>query len=687
VQLDDRSNLLLQEILKTPEMTTKILEIRFNLSRKQVNYSLSKINHWLELNQLPKLKKNAKGVFVVAPSLINVLNGDDKNHIKHYVFSEEERVCSILILLLSRTEELSLFHFTAILKISKNTVLNDLKKVQHELKSYQLYISYSRLNGYWIGGEEFYKRKLLIAMINRMLDMYNGSYWIQTLTHISDSQLNKFYKKVERLEQMLSLKFTDERLTSMPFVLNLIVRRIGRGKTINDFHGDEQELLTTREYPIVKKMLYGVNEMPLAESLFMTLYILSTNIAFSEVLTETISIKLHRAIAQMLVLFENMACLILQDKEQLSHKILLHLKPAYYRIKYGLFTNLNPLQELVINEFNDLHHLVKKSMKPLVAVMGFEVPVNEIVYLTILIGGWLTRQRASIEAKIKVVVVCPDGVSVSKLMESVLKDIFPEFIFLEIFSVREFQNSHLSYDLVFSSVYVETRKRLFVIKPFLNRDDKIRLRKQVMQSLYGYTPSQLNVNKIIEIIEKQTPIENKALLERDLKDYFTTDSKALIWDRQAEKPDLNQLITPETIVLHERVSTWKEAIYFSSQPLLKNKSITLNYVKAMITQYNEDEPYIVIAPNLAIPHAKPEAGVNQVAMSLLRLEKGVLFSEECLVNIVIVIAAEDKQKHLPALLQLTQLAECREWINSIIKANSIKAIHDLVSCYPKIAKK
>ncbi len=57
----------------------------------------------------------------------------------------------------------------------------------------------------------------------------------------------------------------------------------------------------------------------------------------------------------------------------------------------------------------------------------------------------------------------------------------------------------------------------------------------------------------------------------------------------------------------------------------------------MISSYNPDEPYIIIAPNVAIPHASPEDGVNKIGMSMLCLNEGVYFTDELKINLIAVL--------------------------------------------------
>src|SRR5699024_10071479 len=125
----------------------------------------------------------------------------------------------------------------------------------------------------------------------------------------------------------------------------------------------------------------------------------------------------------MLLLFETSACVFLQDRKQLLDKLLLHVTPAYYRIKYHL-TDVWESQHLISRDYKELHHLVAQSTTPLAQLIGNEIPDNETAFLTMLIGGWLRKQGDSIEEKVKAIVVCPKGVSVSRLCLGDLRSYF-----------------------------------------------------------------------------------------------------------------------------------------------------------------------------------------------------------------------------------------------------------------------
>ncbi|WP_163972135.1 BglG family transcription antiterminator [Oceanobacillus halotolerans] len=680
--LDSRSKKILEELISNPSITSKDMEKKFQLTRRQLGYSFDKINDWLLTKNLPVIERTRQGHFVMDQSIFSQLTSEQETPaLDSNILLEDQRVYIILMMLISKQEELSLVHFTSKLEMSKNTILHDLKRAQSFVDDYELHIRYSRRNGYVLEGKEFQIRKLLLNVTFQLLDMVNGESWLKDIANIQTNELDELQHRIEKVENKLNLKFTDEKMTIMPYTLILVLRRIKQGKTINAFSIRYEELSDTKEYQATEEILYDFMDIPLEERLFITLHLLTTNVYWSEGLTEDSIPNLNQALDDMLRMFEKNACIYLQDRQQLLNKLLLHVKPAYYRIKYNL-TEANDVLDTVTNQFREVHHLVKQSTKPLADLVGSDIPDNETAYLTMLIGGWLTKQGENIQEKIKAIVVCPQGVSVSRLMFNELRELFPDFVFLDSLSVREFLNYSLDYDIVFSPIHLETDKKLFKANSFLNREEKQRLRKQVMLELHGYIPYDIDVDQILEIIEKNATIENKQSLARELTQYIHRDETQSVKQQQVQNAplNLNDLITLETITLADSADSWQEAIRLSGEPLVKTKKIEPRYVEAVL-HHCEKDPYIVIGPNIAIPHAAPDEGVNDVGMSLLRLEEGVPFTTDYSINFVIMIAAVDKQQHLRALMQLMNLAGNKEDLNTLMAAKTKEEIYNIITAY------
>ncbi|UOR11409.1 BglG family transcription antiterminator [Halobacillus amylolyticus] len=682
MSLDDRSKRILDELVSNPSITSMALEKKYDLTRRQLGYSFNKINEWLMTKSLPVIERTRKGHFIIEQCVFTKLNGEERSPaLETTVLSENQRVYLIIMMLLSSEEELSLHHFTIELDVSKNTILSDMKRVQTELNDYELTIRYTRKAGYLLEGKEFQIRKLLIHVTYQLLQVHSGQNKIKELANIETDQLHEFNKRIENVESKLNLKFTDEKLATMPYILILILRRIEQGNEINSFSIEYEELSDTKEYQATEEIFHDARQIPVEERLFITLHLLTTNVYWSEYLTDDDAIpRLVPAIDNMLRLFEKSACIYLQDREQLMNKLLQHIKPAYYRIKYQL-TETMDMQDSLNKEFKELHHLVKRSTGPLKDLIGNDIPESETTYITMLIGGWMTKQGDSIEKKIKAIVVCPQGVSVSRLMFTELRELFPGFVFLDSLSVREFLDYGLDYDIVFSPTSLETDKKLFISNAFLGHEEKYRLRKQVMLELHGYIPRDINVDHLLDIIRNNAVIKNEKTLTEDLQKYIDRDEEASVKQPMKTRDiNLNDLIPANHITIRNSVESWEEAIHVSAKPLVEGGKIEPEYVDAMIRRTGED-PYIVIGPNIAIPHAAPEEGVNEVGMSLLRLEEGVNFTKDYSINLVIVIAAVDKHQHIHALMQLMKLAGSETDRNHVISADSVEEIQKMIALY------
>ncbi|MGP4106015.1 BglG family transcription antiterminator [Virgibacillus sp. L01] len=682
--LSERDNKVLDELISNPGVTSLAIEKKYNLTRRQLGYSINKINDWLMRKDLPSIERTRQGYFVIDQSVFTMYSVENESvPMDTAILTGEQRVQIIIMMLLSTEEELSLNHFSIELDVSKNTVLSDLKDAQGFLDNYDLNLRYSRKFGYLIEGKEFKIRNLLIYSTYQMLSMPDGERRLKKLASIDEHEVAEYFKRIENVENKLDLRFTDEKLGTMPYVLILILRRIEQGYAINIFSIEYEELSNTKEYQATEEIFQEADKIPMEERLFITLHLLTTNVYRTDFPTdEDVIPNLIPVIDNMLRLFEKSACIYLQDRDLLLDKLLQHIKPAYYRIKYQLSETIS-LQGTLSKEFKELHHLVKRSTGPLADLVGSFIPDSEVSYITMLIGGWMKRQGASIEKKTKAIVVCPQGVSVSRLMFNELSELFPEFVFLDSLSVREFLNYKLDYDIVFAPTFLETDKKLFIAKAFLGRDEKKRLRKQVMLELHGYLPHDLNVEELMAIISNHASIENEDALAEDLRRYVKRDDDSSISQNTVSKTlNLDELINPDTITLKKSAESWEEAVRLSAQPLVDSGAITPDYVEVMLS-YSDEDPYIVIGPNIAIPHASPEDGVNKVGMSLLRLEEGVTFSTDYRIHLIIVIAAVDKQQHLHALMQLMELSGSQQDRNQLINAQSKEAIHTIIQSYSK----
>lgn len=99
---------------------------------------------------------------------------------------------------------------------------------------------------------------------------------------------------------------------------------------------------------------------------------------------------------------------------------------------------------------------------------------------------------------------------------------------------------------------------------------------------------------------------------------------------------------------------WRSAIRLAGQPLIDEGAVTANYVEDAIRIAEEKGPYFDLGRGIAMPHARPEAGVNNIALSYLRTRTPVLLldREDHPIEVFIMLAAVDSKSHLGVLRTL-----------------------------------
>lgn len=219
--------------------------------------------------------------------------------------SEQDRVKFLTMAILGRTETISLNGLTNLLDVSKNTILNDMKHAQKLLNAYQLEIQHTRKDGYQITGNEFQARKMMIGLANELILHDDNKSKLQEVLMLEDELLAQFERRLERVEQKLTIQFTDEIMMTLPAIFVLILRRIQKGYSIKPLFIRYDELSNTKEYQATEEILYDKN-LPTPERIFITLNLLTGSVHRNSWMAEDYIPDLVPAIDKMVRLFERM---------------------------------------------------------------------------------------------------------------------------------------------------------------------------------------------------------------------------------------------------------------------------------------------------------------------------------------------------------------------------------------------
>ena len=89
---------------------------------------------------------------------------------------------------------------------------------------------------------------------------------------------------------------------------------------------------------------------------------------------------------------------------------------------------------------------------------------------------------------------------------------------------------------------------------------------------------------------------------------------------------LREFVEKKHYLFAKEAKDWEDAIIMSCKSLEADGTVESNYAHDIVECVRKYGPYIVIMPNIAMPHSQEGAvGVNKTAIGFMKLEKPVSF--------------------------------------------------------------
>ncbi|MFD1446788.1 BglG family transcription antiterminator [Oceanobacillus profundus] len=700
--MDQRSMAILNKIIQQDSyISVQKLATIFNVSRRTIYNDLDKINDWLKLHHFADIKQvRGQGFYIDEISKKEITKKKEHfvSDVMYYDFSPIERKAWIYIHIAGQEQPYYLEHIRDLFKVSRNTVLDDISKLKEELKKYKLSITSERNTGYSIVGNENDTRKLLTYYLDLVIPQNGCHELLSGMNSLPEEQvfkpflifkfhwLKELHHLLNEYEKQFKIEITDDVLNNLVIWFHFFLRRIMQGKIVNVDPIEKEVIKSTSEFDGAKALCINLSKqldiiVPDNEVYYFAKYLLSAKVNYDQSLqVETQEIKsLLHVVEKMVDDFQMYAAVEFHEQQSMIQNLLLHLKPAYYRNKYGIQIE-NTLRDSVKQNYPEIFNLTKKVIHHFEELIGQPIHENEIAYCAMHFGGWLRKEGVMLgQTSKRLLIVCTNGLGTSRLLESQLEGLFSDTDIVGVTSLREYERMNLNIDYIVSTISLPDRGvPVFVVNPVLNNADKEQLLKKV-NSLFEYSHKQqvYSVDSVIDMVQRYATIHDNDTLRQELRRYFHTPIKG---EGEVRKPSLYELLPPERIVLNKSISNWKEAVISAADPLLNQGYIQESYITKMIQNITEKGPYIVISEHFALPHANPEDGVMKTGMSMLHLTEPVdLFGKPA--SVIIILASRDNEQHLKALSQLTKLFSVKANKEKMIQTTNKSEIKKLIYAY------
>lgn len=137
-----------------------------------------------------------------------------------------------------------------------------------------------------------------------------------------------------------------------------------------------------------------------------------------------------------------------------------------------------------------------------------------------------------------------------------------------------------------------------------------------------------------------------------------------------------KLLKQKNVQICEKADDWRDAIRISVMPLEQGGYVESCYKDGIIENVEKLGPYIVIADDIALPHARPEQGVIETQISITLLRQGVKFEgKDTTARLFVTLAAKDNNKHLEALSQISELLSDEDVVEQILVSPDVQTLY------------
>ncbi|MGC9267050.1 BglG family transcription antiterminator [Listeria ivanovii] len=634
-------------------------------SERSVRYSLEKIDVFLSEQTLPALVRHTrKGGLLPEKNIISPVVNKFKQQItpKKYRYSQEEVQQFLLLKLLLSEEVLPVTYFEEVLFISRSSVLNHLRAIEGELFLNNLDLSHQPRHGFLVTGNLITKSSLFARSFLRFINIREFYQFLDSENSLSKKGELFFYNlfELEILQEVNleahSVEENASRAMDEQLYLTLIAILLKQHEAKADFQfqtsfvvTDELDQALETIIGSLKQYQYGQEDEAVIDA-FVT--------GICEQMGEIYQVD------------------FIDGETDFFAQIKAHIKLMIRRVRAGVSIE-NPIFNEFMRDNSEIFMRVKESLEALKPLLPISVSSQEISFLAIYFASEVQRNRQTEDLKPNLLIICPEGVAVSKMIAIQLKKMF-EFESIQTIGLRKFKREMMQkFDFVISTVDLPDMhdSNVLRIHSYLQKEDMELLQKHLRMKLVKDDKQIINkFSKILAIIGENTQINNLSKLEFDLLEALISD------EGEAPKKVIPPFyFTERAIELENYCPTWRQAIKIGTKCLEDLQVVEPSYHEKIMENLKMYGPYMVIAPGVVIAHAGASDGVLMDGLGVTVIEDGILFYDryEEPVHVIFTLALKTKEAHL-LVEQLMKLALDEERIKKIRMASSKRDIYHYV---------
>jgi transcriptional antiterminator len=501
----------------------------------------------------------------------------------------------ILIVLFTSKSPYTIKMFSEKLHRSKTSIANELDKICTYLKKNNVNLIRKENLGVTICGNERDVREAFKEICINNIFIEKDS---EKIRNIYDTRLTeKIYSRIQNIfikldvksiircinlaEDVLNNKFIENDFYTLLIKLCALVSRIKIDKKIinnNDNLKNIKEFLAAEIISINLEKIFNIH-ISQDEVYEITIYILSSRKQKNINENSDISLKNKLIVEKFIVSLSDFLGIKFIEDNELFESLLLHLKPAIRRMKYGLKAD-NPLLNRIKYEYTGIYIAVLTSIDELEKECEISFDTNEIGYICLHIVAAVNRiQRGSY---LKTCLICDGGITMSKYLESVIQKQIKEIEIVKTITTSSlYEKIFKDFDLILDSRNAITN----------NRENWIKI-NEFMES------NDINVIKGW-IVNRQLNLFNK---DKELA-----------------------FLKKNVFIFKEQVKTRDEILKKYGQYLEDINYVKSGYTKSLIDR--EEKTSTSVGRAVAVPHGNKELVITQ-SLIIIKLSSPIVWGDQ-----------------------------------------------------------
>ncbi|MBM6676918.1 PTS sugar transporter subunit IIA [Olsenella uli] len=664
--MNERIVAIAQELARSDRtLTLDGLAGEYEVSSRTIRNDVKSINLFLAEKGMEQLEYGPGGAIVVPPDFSRVLASLPVQGFYSYKLSSEERKTLAVVIMALEPGYVTLAAIADRFSVSRATVLNDLDGIKAVARDAGLEVISRPNRGLKVVGDETALRGFLLNFV--LTKPALAEQWAAVsagkVGQADEVTIDKILNEQCRLHKAV---LDDRSFGIVRRYLQIAVQRCRDGMRMKGdwvVPSERQEALSFARDVISLLAQYCGVGMGEGEAENLSL-VLETS-GFRSDAEFTIEDVQVQTVTRRFVQNVSLACGVDLNGDYSLFECLSNHLETMFSSDASRFP-VNPVLREVVTDQPQVLDAVKDNLPILEAYSRRRITEVETIYVALHICAALER-RKNRERRLRVVVVCDEGVGTSRL---VVEDLRGRFDIRVIKVIPAHEAPYLeSYraDLVISTVALNECPvdNVVALLPFSDRDyermrekiDEVRSLSDGFQDGYDELGAQGLLDKIEPILRRELTGGGERVIREirtEVRRYF---HEAQHMEEEILTPYLHQLLPPSHIQLDVEASDWRDAIAKSARPLVEMGYIEPRYIDAMIQNVVDHGPYVVLVPHFAIPHEAPEKGTYKMGMNLIRLRTPVKFDadDHDPVEFVCTLAPTDHKSHLKAFFNLLSM--------------------------------